>query len=355
MKDLFRLAFSQISTYSHQDYEHDFVQQAPLWLLHSAMLAQEGLRTKPGFEEVYSFLRDRSSSVWNNPELYPHLFRLLRSSHGQSRSGSELSALEGHLGLRSVSAEMFTHRFLRVRYPQPTVFELSDKGVAPLEDVTLEMEQEFPIVYLPLPHLFDDVVGGTVQYVGSKIPIAKADIQKLISNAASILQAYDPDLYEGFLQAVGTLGVTGDWAPGSRTSYSSGAYYTGGIFASVCTDSPALLVESLIHEYYHQRLWMWWLIDAPADMPDKDHVIVSPVSGQTRSVQIMMQALLIYVSLADYYGWAAQTITGESDWAQERCRTLKAGAKELFCTLRSALAERPVSLRFIETLDEYQS
>jgi len=121
----------------------------------------------------------------------------------------------------------------------------------------------------------------------------------------------------------------------------------------LCADSPTLLVESLIHEYYHQRIWLWWLIEAPADMPDHSMTIVSPVSRQERPVQVMMHALLIYVSLTDYYHWAGRLFPGESDWIGRRWRTLHAGAVGLLRMLQGVLAGRDESLRFVNAIAEF--
>jgi hypothetical protein len=109
----------------------------------------------------------------------------------------------------------------------------------------------------------------------------------------------------------------------------------------------------LIHEYYHQRLWLWWLIEAPPDMPDRAVTIVSPISKQERSVQVMMHALLIYISLTDYYRWAEHFSAGESDWIGKRWRKLQSGAVELASVLRDALVGCNESLRFINAVAEY--
>jgi HEXXH motif-containing protein len=270
-------------------------------------------------------------------------------------SGPErhLSALQGHLGLREVGAQMFTHRYFRWHRPSPQTFELVDGEARVVPEAILMDDKDFPLVYQPTPQLFDDVVGGAATYVGEPLPITPAEIKRVIRDAADVLRRYDEELYAGFTEAVGTLAITGEWNLSNRSSYSTGSIYTGGIFTSLCADSPPLLVESFIHEYYHQRLWLWWLIEAPIDIPDRDLTMVSPITKQERSVKIMMQALLIYVSLTDYYRWADRVFADQSDWIGRRWRTLRSGTGELLNALRDALAGRDESLRFVNAVAEY--
>ncbi len=353
MKDLFRLTFAKISRFGYEDYYHDFVRNAPLWLLDAAARAHEDVASFPGFPGLYSFLQNKSFAWWRNPELYPHLMRLLSARDREHDSESHLRALEGHLGLREISAEVFTHRYFRLHGPSPQTFELIDGKIRIVPDAILLNDRDFPVVYQPIPHLFDDVVGGAASYVGSPLPLSPSQMRQVVKDAANVLCQYDAELYRGFTEAVGTLAITGEWEPGNRSSYSTGSVYTGGIFTSICADSPALLVESLVHEYYHQRLWLWWLIEAPSDIPARDVTIVSPVSKQERPVQVMMQALLIYVSLTDYYRWADRLFGDQASWIGTRWRTLESGASELASMLREVLAGCRESLRFVDAVAEF--
>ena len=84
--------------------------------------------------------------------------------------------------------------------------------------------------------------------------------------------------------------------------------------ATQCGFNTPLTAESLIHEYYHQRIWLWWLIEAPAHLPPREVMMTSPVSGQQRPVCVMMHALLIYASLIDFYSWAEWACPDEGAW-----------------------------------------
>jgi hypothetical protein len=352
MKDLFRQVFAKTSQFEYGEYYRDFVQKAPAWLLNSAATAHNDVGSFPGFTQLFATLQERSASCWNNPELYPHLFKILRARDLESNPEVHLRALECHLGLREISPQVFTHKYFRLHAPVPQTFELVDDSVRVVSDAIVACGPNFPVVYMPVPNLFDDVVGGTTTYNGSPIPIDSSQLRQVIRDAADVLHNYDEELYGGFTEAVGTLAITGDWNADNRSSYSTGSVYTGGIFTSLCADSPTLFVESLIHEYYHQRLWLWWNIEAPSDIPGRDVTITSPISKQERSVQIMMQAFLIYVSLTNYYHWAARIYESESGWRETRWRTLQTGSDALLAVLREVLVGRDDSLRFVNAVAE---
>jgi hypothetical protein len=350
MKDLFLNVFSGLSRFTYDEYHHDFVCKAPLWILRSACDAHEHLHAFDGLPALCDHLEAHSPACWNNPELYPHLHYVLRSHDGPSDTERHLRALEGHLGLRGVDSALFTHRHFRRHRPQAATFELVEGSVHEVPEAIVSDDPGLPLLYGPVPHLFDDVVSGRAVYDGSPLPVKPTAIRQVFLDASETLRRYDATLHAGFAEAVGTVAVVGGWNLNDRSSYSSGSYYTGGIFTTL-SDSPTLLVESLIHEYYHQRLWLWWLIEAPDDLPARDVVTTSPVSGEERPVQVMMHALLIYVSLVDYYRWAEEVSDGPTrTWTGRRWRTLQAGSATLLATLRAALATRPASLRFVDAV-----
>ncbi len=352
MKDLFRTVLSKISVVGFADYCRDYVFRVPFWLLDAAARAHEDIAACAKVESLHKFLSRESCTHWNNPELYPHLLQLLGARDTQLDAKSHLLALQGHLGLRNVDRRMFNHRYFRRHGSSPSVFELNGEKIGLVMDAILIAEAGFPVVYRPVPHLFDDVVGDGITYVGSALPLSDREMKNAVRSAIDLIGRYDADLHQGVTSAIGVIALTGEWHPGDRISYSMGRSYTGGIFASVCTESAALLAESLIHEYYHQRIWLWWLIEAPSDLPPRDVTMTSTVSGQQRPVSVMMHALLIYTSLIDFYRWGEGACSDEGDWMGRRWRSLAAGATALRDSLRALLQTRPDCLRFVNAIAE---
>lgn len=352
MKDLFRTVLSKISVIEFVDYCEDYVFRAPFWLLDAAARAHGDVATCAAFEPLYTFLSRESRGHWNDPEIYPHLLPLLGARDAAFDVEPHLWALQGHLGLRDVHSGMFNHRYFRRHGSSPIVFERSGASIRPVTDAILIGEAGFPVVYRPLPHLFDDVVGGSVTYVGSASPLSDQEMKHAVRSAMNLIGRYDADLHQGVTSAIGVIAITGEWQPGDRSSYSMGKSYTGGIFTSVSTESAVLLAESLIHEYYHQRIWLWWLIEAPPDLPPRHITMKSTVSGQQRPVSVMMHALLIYASLIDFYRWAEGSCSDEGSWIGHRWRSLTAGAILLRDALRGQLQTRPDCLRFVDAIAE---
>ncbi|WP_019833500.1 HEXXH motif-containing putative peptide modification protein [Sphingomonas sp. PR090111-T3T-6A] len=350
MKDLFRLVFGRVSRFSYGEYHTDFAVNAPFWLLDAAARAHADLSGVPGFADLHAYLRDRSEAHWNDPELYPHLHALLAARTAGSDPERHVRCLRGRLGLSPVEPAMLVHRYFRTHGAKPATWEMSEDSVRPVEGAILDCVTGGPIVYRPLPGLFDDVVHDGMRYNGARLPVSEAGMRDAILAGLVTVRRYAADLHEGILDAIGVIAITGDWSPGDRSSYSMGAHYTGGIFTSLCPGSPELQAESLIHEYYHQRLWLWWLIEGPADLPDREVKMISPVSGLERPVVVMMQALLIYASLADYYRWLLHGDISGADWIERRWQALDRGRDTLADILRDRLEERPQSRHFVDAV-----
>jgi len=100
---------------------------------------------------------------------------------------------------------MFTHRYFRLQGPSPQTFELVDGEIRIVSDAILTNDKDFPVVYQPVPHLFDDVVCGAATYIGSPLPIPDSEVKMVIREASDLLRQYDNELYRGFTEAVGTL------------------------------------------------------------------------------------------------------------------------------------------------------
>src|SRR5205085_5909118 len=99
---------------------------------------------------------------------------------------------------------------------------------------------------------------------------------------------------------------TGEPDVADRSSFSARMFYAGGIFSSLLRGNVPALVENLIHEYFHQRLWVWWSIESPQDLPPETLMIESPVTRTQKSVRVMVHAFLIYIGVCAYYRFALE-------------------------------------------------
>jgi HEXXH motif-containing protein len=204
------------------------------------------------------------------------------------------------------------------------------------------------LVYAPHPGLFNDVAGDL--YNATPSPVRAEALVTVADEALAIIGAYSDQLYHGILETVRTIAFTSDDHQVTR-SFSMRTAYPGGVFSARC--DPIALAENIIHEYYHCRLWTWWLIERPQDLPGDDISITSPVTGMSRPVATMMHAALIYFSLIDFYRVLCRDIDKASDCTQRRfcegrLQQLERGAPAVLHSLRNMLQDRPESLRFVD-------
>jgi len=208
----------------------------------------------------------------------------------------------------------------------------------------------FPVFYMPYPGLFTDIVGRNA-YNGANEKFSSQYARKMVEAAASSLAAYSPELYAGFCEAIGVVALTGEPDVQDRSSFSARMYFAGGIFSSLLRDNVPALIENLIHEYFHQRLWVWWSIEGPQDLPPETVTIVSPVTKTQKSVRVMLHAVLIYIGVSAYYRFALEhevMSVQAREWVERRHARLSAGCADLRELLLESLGAYPESRRLAQ-------
>lgn len=348
-KDLFAVAFSELSTLDRAAYDTEYVERLPFLMLGMAAESFSETASLEGFSELYEFLDAESPHHWNNPELYTHL--LLLHDSDRSMSQRHIHAISTHVGLTPPDAvSFFDSRFLRLKLPEAQVVELRDGSLFPVDGVVLQENdgRVFPLVYRPYPLLFDDIAGDV--YDGTNTSANLVELGILAKKAIAELRRYCPALSTAFCDTIGTLAFTGGDLAASARSYNAELAYLGGIFTVIATDNLPALVENLIHEYYHCRLWTWWLLEKPVDLPPRELTIVSPITQTSKPIVVMMQALLIYAGAVDYYRFVLsdshfydREVLAE---AAERLQLLEDGTVKLVDCLDHVLRDRPQSRRF---------
>lgn len=341
-KDLFSVVFAELSSFTEAEYQTNFVERLPLLLLDVARETVPALATLEGFDDVERRLGD-GAGHWRNPELFPHLMAL--PSCREPASQAHLDALRVHLNLHPPTPSLCrTSRFVRLRTPRATVLESRASSLSEIRGVVSSPHGERgPLVYGPHRGLFDDVAQGLYH-----VAEPAADVERLaalVTAALNALRSYSIALADSVLNTVATVAfTTDDWR--ITRSFSMRTRYLGGVFTAVC--DPTALAENLLHEYYHCRIWTWWLVERPPDLPSDDDTLISPVTGMRRPVSVMMHALLIYASLIDYHRAAANA--RRSPDADARRHQLERRTATLVDTLHGALRHRPFCQRFIDVV-----
>jgi hypothetical protein len=348
LEEPFAMVFGSLSSYGPQEYHELFVSRLPEMLLGTAasrsgeladLIGGSGLLDDPGIS---------SRSHWRNPELYPHLMSL--QSCDSTSAKRHLALLRVHLGMAPPSRSIIGKQdFLRLQGEPPRVLTIRNARLADISQVTsVPLGQWSCAVYAPYTGLFTDVAGGFYHaspYVG---PVG--GLANLVREAADILAGYSARLYQSVAEHTGVIAFTSD-DPIVTQSFSMRTSYLGAVFSAIC--DPVALGENLIHEHYHCRLWAWWLVERPEDLPSDELVIQSPITGMARPIIVMMQALLIYVALLGYYRYlradsAARGLAGAR--IGSRLELLEKQTPILGRCLDEALKDRPASRRFVTAL-----
>lgn len=349
-RDLFKAAFQEFSRFDWPTYDQQFLEGLPGHLLRSAIKTRSfGDALLERLDRILSLLEEEGGH-WNNPELYPSIFRLMRPGTDHDDA---MRCLELQLGLVDLSPASFKSGFYREGGSRSRVRRIADGTISDLSSSILWRlgGSEFPVFYLPYPHLFDDVVGEKV-YIGVA-EIDRSDLESMVRGAQSALRGYSPELHDGFCDAIGSIALVGIEGGLDRSSYSARMNYAGGIFCSFLNSNVPALLENIVHEYYHQRLWVWWTIEPPDDLPPEDVTIVSPITHLDRSVQVMVHALMIYIGVASLYTYCLDNLPlapPTRAWAERRLAMIQAGIETLPCRLRERLAACPKTLGFVNFL-----
>ena len=350
-KDLFALLFENHSRFSQTEYTSKFLERLPLRFIEGAFLANPKLRTSDAFLEVNEAIASKPASTRHNPELYPHLNRLLMPDHPSLER--HVRAIRIHLGLDMLApSDGATSRFWRIAQRGASVFEIRDEQLQRIDDLvpTGAEDSRFPLVYQPYPQLFDDIDRSC--YRGQPVCDPRG-LRSSVSAALALIGAYSPEIEAAIRRTISVVAFMRRDRSGVK-SFSMRNFYIGGIFVS---DSHRfLLAEQLIHEYYHQCIWPWWLIESPSDLPSDDNQIKSPMTGRLRPVSVMVHAFLIYCSLMDFYRFALSRSSidqcGEEELqdASAALARIETGVVPLFNALNAALIGRPKTGAIIETI-----
>jgi hypothetical protein len=350
-KNLFLRFFNEYSRWDYSYFYSKFVQRLPCRFLEGALIANPSLQSCAGYAELHALFLSESGLPWKNPELYPFLNYLMIPEFPSLQAS--VDALRVHVGLIDLAGEVTHVRHIwRLRNPVVQTLEIVDGHIRSLQDLCQRASkgEQCPLVYKPYPSLFSDLHEN---YKGHDYEGEVGPLVDLTCKAIALLSRYSPEIGDSFSQEIGTVAYMPTGASIAK-SFSLRNYYIGGIFVSI---SDAISVaEQFLHEYYHQRIWPWWMVESPADLPGNNVTLVSPMTGRVRPASVMIQALLIYSSLLDYYNFvlSATEISefGEESLglAQNRLRQIRQGIPPLVEALRQALVGYPASLGVVEFL-----
>lgn len=350
-KDLFASTFSNFSRWSLESFSVNYLNRLPYHLIRSATSCNPDIQRCDGFDELFEHFRTDTGTLRKNPEIYPDLNYLNIPNY--SKRQISIDALRVHAGLDELkpdSNKSYREGYWRLRIPIQKTYFRSDGSITELKEISTTPSEieSFPTLYRPHPSLFDDIERNF--YRGDPSKESLESISEISLRAFSSMQRYSPDLANRFCQEIGTVSFMAR-EPGTAKSFSKRNFYVGGIFVSIA--DPIVLAEQFIHEYYHQCVWPWWMVEPPEDLPSDDQIILSPVSGKMKPVSVMIHALLIYISLVDFYKFVLSDEESNNfdasaiEAAEQRLRRIDAGVPPLVEALQNSLSLKPKTLAMV--------
>lgn len=341
-KDLFRALFGRVSRHSFETYRQNFLEQLPWLLLQVARQTAPTIAKCVGFEQLQECLKAPTSDVqtWRNAELFPYLNYIAFPLN--SKRQLCVNALRVHCRLvelkyntnpdvrywrlahntsdHEIEVVWFDHRSAVRKFNLGWSLKVHDKAIA---------------VYRPHYGLFDDVEPEL--YGAQSSTKSNKELNLLLSEAFSIINLYSHSLCGNIVDQVSSISLLKE-VDGRPISYSLRNRYIGAIFITVA--SAVEMAEQVIHEYYHQCMWPWWLVEPPKDLPDASLQVKSPITGAVRSLPTMVQAILIYASLQDFYTFANERGKTDLDQATaDRARARAQMIQERFDDLATSVVE----------------
>jgi HEXXH motif-containing protein len=172
------------------------------------------------------------------------------------------------------------------------------------------------------------------------------------------MEKYSPEILEDFHNTVRNIVLIPDAGSSKNTSYTCRLSYFGGIFVNPFGIDAYQLVESLIHEYYHQRLWQWWSYEDIDGLPPFEVCITSPMTGLSRPVSVMLQAFAIYISVLHFYCHAHNnfppTTASILESLNKRVEHIRQGIPPLYERLKGSINSTTIASSMIDFLfDEF--
>lgn len=304
--------------------------------------------------EITEFVRAThlQGRVCANPELYMRVTDIIVGSDEFAWCRS-MQQLRVHLGMADASTlDIEPGQYLRLVHTSGWTYWRQPGRSEPLKlKAHLNLEGVHAVLYPPRDNLFNDLL-STRFYPPVSTTFMVNQLKDLVQDAAAILRSYSEELYDDFNRAISVIGLTADLRDEQRWSFSCRLRYFGGMFVNPYNIPVCGVVEAMIHEYYHQRLWQWWAYDDDYSISE-EVVVVSPMTGNTRSVSVMMQALLIYTSILNFY-IAYYELGGTSrKWIYNRIQNLRNAIPSLYRLLEEACKAHTSPHRFLRAVFDW--
>jgi len=303
---------------------------------------------------IYEHVKDRNEAweLWKDPEVYnpveyialardeeyfPYLFELLQLLVGLKDIRRSRRLPDGYYRLLNLTGRVYEVRNGRSR---------SVRG-----DTIWRIPGFKPDVYLPRPGMFEDLLGAKLYPDVAPSGISK--VKQRLSGALELMKGFSRDIWEDFQDIVFSIVLLTDPPGHAVDSLTMTSKYFGGVFLNGFRCDEYKGVESLVHEYIHNRMSLWWELSTPTGVPGVGVSIVSPVTGNKVQASTMIHAFVIYVFALQFYRHVQETAVPSDLVVARRLNARAAHIAKGIPMLRSRLARHVRAGTDMKRLFEY--
>lgn len=335
--NLFLECFNQFSKLQFDDLIGRIQPHMPRHFLLSTLELQPSLqRYRVEVEEIAAFLSVRNSELtfWRNPEVYGQIALLAKHAARNDNLVPILESLRLQVGMVGPRAARLADGLYRLAYVDGSFYVSRGGEIREIEgEIRTSVNGFRGLVLLPFENLFADLVDPSL-YPPVCNDFEPRQLESQLAKAFELLEFYSPEVICDLEDVVQTIVLVPNFEDQKRWSYNLRLAYFGGIFINPFVTGPYGLVEALIHEYCHQRLWQWWAYEPPTGLPAGNLMIRSPVTGRDKSAVVMVHALIIYVAVRDFYVTQvlrrARVSGDEEKWVADRVDLLSHAIPKLY-------------------------
>lgn len=263
---------------------------------------------KRTLRKVYEYVEDRNEALglWKDSELYNPI-EYMTAARDEEYFPYLMELLQVLLGLKDIrKAKRLPDGYYRLRRLTGRIYEIEKGRLRALPERTVWNVPGFKIdVYLPRRGMFTDLLGEKLY---PEMPMRSlSPVKKLVADALSLMRKFSRDVWDDFQEAIFNIVLLTDPPGHAVDSLTMTSKYYGGIFFNGFRGDSYKGVESLVHEYIHNRCSLWWELVPPTGIPGDDKFIVSPVTGNKVLASTMIHAFIIYVSALQFYRHVQRT------------------------------------------------
>jgi hypothetical protein len=318
----------------------------PLELLKLASLkasSSEVTRELRDLQEIYVDLCSLGAAPWKEPELFLALYALVESFNAPE--ALILRVIRFHLLRDLEPPREWRGQYLRSPVMRGKLYRFVNDSSTPID--LPKLRRGGPVLVPVVPGLYFDMLSSEL-YPKSNIPLSNELCTK-VEASLDMIGHFSSTLLDDILRTVAVFALVGDMG---RPGFSARTKYYGGIFLNPLYERGDSLAETIIHEYLHLKLWLLWTFEPVCSDKVSAVEITSPITGQRRSIDVMLQAYLIYAQCIEFYLWADLVKAGgNAEWNKDRLNHLLDRTPILRDVLASAVVEEKSAVQMIDAIE----